>query len=152
MTPEIGKNMMLIKAHWEGHDTFKMIPVTEDCPYTEVIYDRRLPILAVISKIPIEKMMMLPRLDDKGNPQQTTGKANGKTYKEQRAFVKTYQEYYFQGEEQVKEFVEMFAVNADTFDYKEFLPRLEPKAVMTEVDAGKILDENGNPIEVKTQA
>ena len=37
-----GKNMLLITSYWGDKDTFKMIPLTEDCPYSEVIYVPRL--------------------------------------------------------------------------------------------------------------
>ena len=146
---EIGKNMLLIEADWQGHQTFKMIPVTEDCPYVEVIYDRRMPMLCLISKVPVEKLTMLPRLNNDGDfeaPKRP--RTNGKGHKEQRVFLKTFNEYYFSGDEQVKNFVNLFAVNADEFNIDEFLPQLkQPSAeILQNPDAGKILDEKGNPI------
>ena len=33
------KNMMIYSAKWNEKETFRMMPMTLDCPYNEVIFD-----------------------------------------------------------------------------------------------------------------
>ena len=35
-------SMMVIKSDWNNQPTFKMIPLSKDCPYIEGIYDHSL--------------------------------------------------------------------------------------------------------------
>ena len=44
-----GNNMLIISAIWNKADTFKLIPITKMCPYSEVIYDPLTSLLVVIS-------------------------------------------------------------------------------------------------------
>ena len=46
-----GSNMLLIKSNWNDGETFRMIPLTIDCPYVECIYDPKQKVLVLISKI-----------------------------------------------------------------------------------------------------
>ena len=90
-----GNNMMLVTGYWQNTDTFKMIPITEDCPYSEVIYDPNTTLLVVISKIAKTNFQMIPRLDDNGNQVRATKKKeNGNPFKEQRTTIDVFTEYY----------------------------------------------------------
>lgn len=111
-------SMMLITALWNGSPSFKMIPVTEECPYVEAIYDPKQKVMAVISKTMKEQFHMLPRLDESGNmiPVKTP-KEGQNPYKQQRVVIDTFQEYYIANEAEIKRFVDMFAVNHGTYDY-----------------------------------
>ncbi len=66
---------------------------------------------------------MMPRLDDNGQPQRlkVPNKTTGKTVKEQRVSLNTFQEYYINDKSDIETFIELFAVNASSFNYKEFL-------------------------------
>ena len=46
-----GENMMITSSNWGPYKTFKLMPITEDCPFVEAIYDPSSKILAVISKV-----------------------------------------------------------------------------------------------------
>ena len=65
---------------------------------------------------------MVPRLDDKGQPirLKVPNKTTGKTVKEQRVSQQTYSEYYISEKNDIDNFINIFAINADTFDYKQF--------------------------------
>lgn len=116
------KQMMLITSSWKNGRTFKMIPTTDDCPYVECIFDPQLKILAVIGKNKKETFHMVPRLDANGDPElRKSPKSPDKIAKEERRTLETYQEYYLEEVSEVGKFVEHFAVNADTFDYKQYL-------------------------------
>ena len=65
---------------------------------------------------------MVPKLDDEGNPMKLKkpNMQTGKTVKEERRLVDTFSEFYLQDKADIETFIHMFAVNADTFDYKQF--------------------------------
>ena len=51
-----GQNMMLISTYLGKGNTSKMIPVTDDCPFAEVINYHTTTLLVVISKIKKENI------------------------------------------------------------------------------------------------
>jgi hypothetical protein len=110
------KNMLLIHSNWKEAKTFKMIPVADNCPYLECIYDAQLKVLAVISKSKKDTFHMLPKIDPNGDPEmrKTPGR-DGSPYKQERRSQETYQEYYLEDLRDIQEFVTMFAVNYSTF-------------------------------------
>ncbi len=117
-----GKNMMLISSAFRGVKSFSMIPVTQDCPYVEAMFDPSSGILAVISKVKKQAMHMVPRLDENGQPirLRTPNMETGKTVKEQRMQIETFSEIYITEKDEIAQFVYMFAVNADQFDIAPF--------------------------------
>jgi hypothetical protein len=145
--PKYGKNMLLITSYWGNADTFKLIPIADDCPYAEVIYDPATTLLVVISKIEKENFQMVIKLDSDGNPiQAKKPKANGKPYAEQRSRLNTLQEYYLPEKEEQEEFVKSFAVNADSFDFKRFMKDLDAPDIMQSEQTLSLVDENGLPL------
>jgi hypothetical protein len=123
MAEKIGKNMILINApdFQSMAKAFKMIPITNDCPYVECMYSAKDNVMAVITKTMKQSYHMVAKLDDNGDPIRTKNKRpNGKEYKEERRLVDTFSEFYLMTPEEINGFVESFAVNAKTFDYKSF--------------------------------
>lgn len=105
------KNMMIYSAKWNDKDTFRMMPVTLDCPYNEVIFDPEQGVLAVVSKDQKEKPLMMPRINDRGDVIPAK-RANGEQgWQEQRVIMKAYYEYYLENESDIKAFIETFASN-----------------------------------------
>ena len=131
MAEKIGKNMILINApdFQSMAKAFKMIPVTNSCPFIESIYSEKDNVMAVITKTMKQSYHMVPKLDDNGDPVKTkTQRANGKAYKEERRLVDTFSEFYLLTPEEINGFIESFAVNAKTFDYKAYTtPKKDPK-------------------------
>jgi hypothetical protein len=72
-------SMMLVQATWQESQTFRMIPVSESCPYVECIFDPGTKVFVIISKIKRTSLQMLPKLDEYGQP--ITG---AKGHKEER--------------------------------------------------------------------
>jgi hypothetical protein len=65
---------------------------------------------------------MLPKLDDNGDPAPLkTKRANGRLVKEERKTIETFQEFYVEDLDAVSTMVNLFAVNADKFDYKQYM-------------------------------
>lgn len=115
-------SMILVQASWEGTQTFRMIPITQDCPYVECIMDPSTKVFVIISKIKKTTMHMLPKLDDNGDPAALkTARLNGRKVKEERRTIETFQEYYVEDATAIEELINLFASNATTFDYKSFM-------------------------------
>ncbi len=114
---------MLVTGSWGNNKTFKMIPVSPDCPYNEAIFDRDSKVLALIGKEKKQSMHMVARLNDLGDPQRLKiGKReNGKDYAEERKTLETYYEYYIENPDEIKAVVNLLAINADTFDFNQYL-------------------------------
>jgi hypothetical protein len=115
-------SMMLITSQWNGSTAFKMVPVHEDCPYVEAIYDPKQKVMAVISKIMKEQFHMLPRLDESGSMIPAKSPKEGQNpYKQQRVIIDTFQEYYIIDSAEICNFIEMFAINHSTYSYKDIM-------------------------------
>lgn len=110
--------MWLYTSEWQGHKTFKMIPVKPDCPFVEAIFDPESKVLVLISRTAKQSMHMLPKLDDNGDVMmmKLQPRMNGKKFKEERKVVETFLEYYMSEKSEITEFIKMFAVNQETFD------------------------------------
>jgi hypothetical protein len=65
---------------------------------------------------------MLPKLDEYGQPATGT-----KGRKEERAKMEVFQEFYIEDKTAVVSLIELFAVNAKKFDYKQFMAVEEAK-------------------------
>jgi len=114
------KTMMLVQATWQDAQTFRMIPISETCPYVECIFDPGTKVFVIISKIKRISLQMLPKLDDYGQP--ATG---SKGRKEERHKVEVFQEFYVEDHLAIKDLIYMLAVNADTFDFNAFMQSKE---------------------------
>lgn len=124
MSNPIGANMLLIQSIWNEGETFKLIPLTKDCPYIEGIYDPSSHVLVMISHVSMTKLHMLPKLDDNGDPAPLKSvRANGRTVKEERRSIETFQEFYIDNPKAIDDIIDIFAVNKDKFDYKKFVKK-----------------------------
>ena len=114
-----GSNMLLTTSNWGPFKTFKLMPLTSDCPYVEAIFDPSSKILAVISKIAKSSYHMVPKIDDNGDEiKLKIGKRqNGKDGKEQRVMMDTHAEYYITDIEESKSFIKMFGINSEDYDF-----------------------------------
>jgi hypothetical protein len=122
MSNTLGGNMLLIKSSWNDGQTFRAIPLTSDCPYVEFIYDPKPKVLVLISKTTKTALHMLPKLDDNGDPAPLKSvRANGRTVKEERKSIETFQEFYIDDAKAIEDIIDVFAVNKDSFDYQSML-------------------------------
>lgn len=122
MTNNIGGNMLLVKSSWNEGETFRMLPLSQDCPYVECIWDPATKVFVVISTISKTTLHKLPKLDDNGDPVMCKVKRpNGATYKEERKTIEVFQEFYIEDLTAIENIIEIFAVNAGDFDHKKFL-------------------------------
>ena len=132
----MNKSMLLVTSTWGSKKTFKLIPASLDCPYNEGIFDADNKVLAVISKEKKESLHMLAKLNEFGDPQtmKIGRRANGKDYAEERKTLETFYEYYVENVSEVENFIKMFAINADSFDYSQYFveePKTAPSSIVT---------------------
>jgi|TARA_R100000084_G_scaffold49170_1_gene20391 hypothetical protein len=131
MAEKIGKNMILINAPFGMSRSFKLIPVTLDCPYVECIFSTEDKILVIISKVMKQSYHMLPKLDSNGDGIPVKGKPrpNKKTIVEERRLVDTFSEFYLMTPEEISGFVHSFAINSKEFPFEDFMKEEEdPKS------------------------
>ena len=66
---------------------------------------------------------MIPKLDDDGQPMRlkVPNQQTGKTVKEQRVQMETFSEFYISDKADIETFIQLFAINASSFDYKQYL-------------------------------
>ena len=127
------KSMRLIESSWGDKKTFKMIPISTSCTYTEAIFDMDSKILAVIGTIKKQTFHMIPKLTDAGDVEEIKDgrkRKNGKNYKEERKAVETFTEYYIESKQDILDFIETFADNAHKF-------KIEPYFQVTTQGFGK---------------
>jgi hypothetical protein len=126
----MNKSMMLVTGSWGNNKTFKMIPIEADCPYNEAIFDRDSKVLALIGKEKKQSMHMVAKLDDHGDVKtmKVGRRANGKDYAEERKTLESYYEYYIENPEDIKDIVNSFAINADVFDYAQYMEQAYTEA------------------------
>jgi len=110
------KSMMLVKSSWQESQTFRMIPITESCPYVECIFDPGTKVFVIISKTTKQSLHMLPKLDDYG--QVLTG---SKGTKQDRHKIEVFQEFYIEDATAIENIIEHFGINSKEFDYKSFM-------------------------------
>ena len=114
------KSMMLVQATWQDKQTFRLIPISESCPYVECIFDPGTKVFVIISKIKRTSLQMLPKLDEYGQPI-----AGSKGHREERHKLEVFQEFYIEDKIAVKDLLHLFAINAKTFDFEAFMSEKE---------------------------
>ena len=132
---QVGQNMMLVNSSFRNAKSFTLIPVSNDSPYVEAMFDPASGILAVISKVMKQSYHMVPKLDDNGEPMRlkTPNPQTGKTVKEERRLVDTFSEFYLSDRADIDTFIHTFAINADHFKIEDFfvdLQKTEPSKVI----------------------
>jgi len=129
------KTMMLITSSWGSSKTFKMIPVSTDCPYNETIFDSDSKVLAVIGKQKKDSMHMIAKLNEWGDPvtMKIGKRANGKDYAEERKTLEAFYEYYIEEKEEIVKFINSIAINAADFNFTQFMETKseKPRNILT---------------------
>tara|TARA_R100000278_G_scaffold91256_1_gene69531 strand:+ start:189 stop:638 length:450 start_codon:yes stop_codon:yes gene_type:complete len=116
------KSMLMVKSAFAQMKSFKLIPITNDCPFVECLFSPREKMMVIIGKYMKGSYHMVQKLDDNGDPIPVKGKPrqNGNKFKEERRLVDTCSEHYIVTEEEIRDFIEMFAVNPDAISLDEF--------------------------------
>lgn len=119
--------MLLYTGPWGDTDkTFKLLPISPECPFNEGIFNAEHNVLAIISKDKKEGHVMLDKLNDDGDKQPIKGRQF--ETKKVRTTLEKYYEYYITDPKEIIQFINMFAVNSDTFDFQAFFAKEEQGA------------------------
>ena len=120
--------MILVTSLWQNQKSFRLIPFSKECPFSEGIYDPESKVLVLMSTTRKETLHMMPKLNENGDAIPTlTARANGKKVKEQRVTLNTYTEHYVTEKEEIEKVIAMLAINSD-FEFKKYL---EPGAFVS---------------------
>lgn len=115
-------SMMLVSSQRDGAPTFRLIPLTQECPYGEVVYIPAAKVLAIFHKHAVEGLHMVPKIDDNGDMvNRTKGPSkDGNPYKQERKTLNSPQDSYIANPPEIDDFIAMFAVNPE-FNYRVFM-------------------------------
>lgn len=107
----------------QPQENFIGIPLNENSPFIEVIFDPKKQILGIVSKMKKESFHWIPRVDQDGIPVATKNKtlSQSQPFQQQRVQLETYHEYYIRNKESIINFIEMHICN--DFDYKKYLTK-----------------------------
>jgi hypothetical protein len=120
------KNMMLIGALVATEQgnmlSFRLVPITQDCPYLECQFDIHKGVLSVILKDTIIERGMVPRLDQNGEPQLRPGRPVKDKPEYQMHKVEQVVQHIFHilFPPEIEEFIELFAINSETYNWRRF--------------------------------
>lgn len=126
----ITPTMLLITSVFDNGDgnytpNFRMIPVDLKCPYVECIFVPKYLSLMVATKTTKTQMMMVEKLDDNGF-RIPIKNAKSEMFKMTRKEMKTFHDFRLIGKDEITNFIKMFAINADTFDFGKFFVQAVP--------------------------
>jgi len=122
------KTMLLVTIPWtQTEKTFRLIPISNTCPYIDCIYTPDRAALQIIGAFKKKDYALFPKINDNGDiekPKSPRAVGQGQTpknYKEERKIVETCQDYYILEKKEIEGFIKMVAVNSDSFDYKQYM-------------------------------
>lgn len=110
---QINQSMMIINMEWDNHSTFRMIPITEECPYIDAVFNLAERILIIYNKEFKEKPVTMVKLSSNGTPitLHAADKNNPVSYAEERVLMNSYYEYYIKDVNDIQEFIKLVAIN-----------------------------------------
>jgi len=121
------KTMMLVTIPWTPTEkSFRLIPVSTDCPYLDVVYWRDKKVLEINSTFKKQEYAMFPKVDDNGDIEM---RKSPKKYeagqvtseKQERRLTEVLQKYYIIDKEEITNFVKRFAINADEIPFDKII-------------------------------
>lgn len=116
-------SMMIVSSLFGQKKTFRLIPVTHDCIFSEGIYDVDTPALVLFSRATKEQFHMVQKMDDNGFPmllKNNLKHSDGTQFRKERRTLDTYGEYYILEKSEIELFIETFVFNKE-YDYKQYL-------------------------------
>lgn len=117
------KTMVLITTPWrDGAKSFSLVPISQDCPYSEAFYDVDRKFLVIMGKEIKDSLHMVVKLDDNGDPELAKKpRPKGQGVREERRVLPTNREYIIMEKDEIIDMIERVATNSDKFDYKKYV-------------------------------
>lgn len=101
--------MWVYSSEYEGHPTFRLLPVDSRCPYTEILFDFNKQLLVVIDNNKKFGEVIVNKIADSGK----------ELSKKEKVIVENYQEHYITDKEEIVRFVKRLSVN--DFDFTKYI-------------------------------
>jgi hypothetical protein len=120
------QSMLLTSTQWNEQETFKIIPISQDAPYVEVIYDKQSKVMVVISKQTKTALHMLPKLDENGYSTQIKSGQHAGKQKQERKQIEVFYEYYIENQTDMENIIKNLVVNQE-FNWKQYLEETAEK-------------------------
>lgn len=140
MYSEVSRSMYIVTSPWQSRKSFRLMPMTKDCPFSEGIFDPNQKVLVMMSASKKPTYHMIPKLTENGDPLKLkTKRANGKDIAEKREVIDTYEEFYISEKAEISELIELIAVNANNYDWKSYLA--DPVEVKTDTGVALNMSE-----------
>jgi hypothetical protein len=121
------KTMMLVTIPWTPTEkSFRLIPVSTDCPYLDVVYWRDKKVLEINSTFKKQEYAMFPKVDDNGDIEMRKSPKKNEagqvtSEKQERRLTEVLQKYYIIDKEEITNFVKRFAINADEIPFDKII-------------------------------
>jgi len=121
-------SLLLVNSKFEtigGHvDNFIGIPLNENSPFVEVVFDPEKKILGLISKIRKPQYQFIAKLDGNGFPKPINNpklaEATGRKFVQERVLTEVYHEYYLIDKKDIETFLKIHVVETG-FNWMKFL-------------------------------
>lgn len=118
----IERSMLLTTSEWESEnnkvqcETFRLIPITTNCPFREGFYDPEVGVLVLMAKDNREQFTTMPRINEYGL----------EIFKRKKALVDQHRvqlpvEHIIKEPKEIKDFLTLFAFNVEVFEFQKYL-------------------------------
>ncbi len=133
--------LFLYTSEWRDKPTFKALPVSQDSPFLEIIYDTHSKGLHVVLKFTNKTLQFVPKIDKFGDlislksPRKFRNQDSRAA--EERIEISRPAEYFIENREEIENFIKRFCENEEDFQtvYTKFLDApadtIEPQIQMS---------------------
>ena len=121
------KTMLLTKHQQKNQDsndsglTFRMIPINKESPYLVCEYDLGTGKLVMCADTITEDLQIIPHLGRDGAPIPLKNPRGQYPIEVERRLIPNLFEVHLEDEESIIEFIDLVAINSDSFNYKALL-------------------------------
>lgn len=119
MTQKPTPDFFLYTSNWRGKPTFKALPVREDAPFIELIYDTFDKVLYVVLKLSNRTLQFLPKIDKYGDLIEMKSPRKFRNVEsraaEERVEISRYTEFTIEKREEIEVFLKRFCENEENF-------------------------------------
>lgn len=119
-------SMIFLKEKEDEFDSFKLIPINKDCPFTEIRFNYAKKILTIISRITYDGFNFIPRINADGVYEKSKTHESG--YKHERLRQVSFYDYVITDKDDIKTFVNLMddTIKSEDLD-KYFIPIPKPE-------------------------
>lgn len=111
--------MLAVNDTWDEKESFRLIPLTDECSFVEVLFDPGEKVLCLLSKHKKNTFKFIPRVNEK--QEYVTTKKDGQLIPAMdRKLIEYFNETYVKDKQDIKNLIKHLVINQD-FDFDKFL-------------------------------